>query len=127
MAALASDADGLLLGLDQCDASVFAAAPRLRVVSRFGAGVDRVDLAAAVRHGVTVTNTPGANTVAVAELTLALALSLARDLPAAIATVRGGGWNRGRGWELPARRSAWSAWGASVGPCPSARRPSGCA
>ncbi len=100
LAALAADADGLLLGLDHCDASVFAAAPRLRVVSRFGAGVDRVDLAAAARHGVTVTNTPGANTIAVAELTLGLMLALARDLPAAIATARAGGWERGRGWEL---------------------------
>lgn len=100
LAALAVDADALLLGLDRCDASVFAAAPRLRVVARFGAGVDTVDLDAAARHGVTVTNTPGANTVAVAELTLGLVLSLARDLPAAIATARGGGWRRGRGWEL---------------------------
>jgi D-3-phosphoglycerate dehydrogenase len=100
LAALAADADALLLGLDRCDAAVFAAAPRLRVVSRFGAGVDTVDLAAAVRHGVTVTNTPGANTTAVAELTLGLLLALARDLPAAIATARGGGWGRRAGWEL---------------------------
>jgi len=100
LAALAVDADALLLGLDRCDASVFAAAPRLRVVSRFGAGVDTVDLEAAARHGVTVTNTPGANTVAVAELTLALALTLARDLPAAIAAARAGSWRRAQGWEL---------------------------
>jgi len=100
LAALAADADGLLLGLDHCDAAVFAAAPRLRVVSRFGAGVDRVDLEAAVRHGVTVTNTPGANTIAVAELTLGLLLALARDLPTAVATARGGGWSRSPGWEL---------------------------
>ena len=100
LAALAVDADALLLGLDRCDASVFAAAPRLRVVSRFGAGVDTVDLEAAARHGVTVTNTPGANNTAVAELTLALLLTLARDLPAAVATARSGGWTRGTGWEL---------------------------
>jgi D-3-phosphoglycerate dehydrogenase / 2-oxoglutarate reductase len=97
---LAADADALLLGLDQCDASVFAAAPRLRVVSRFGAGLDSVDLEAAARHGVTVTTTPDANTVAVAELTLGLLLALARDLPAAIATARAGGWGRSPGWEL---------------------------
>ncbi len=100
LAALAVDADALLLGLDRCDASVFAAAPRLRVVSRFGAGVDTVDLEAAERHGVTVTNTPGANTTAVAELTLALLLTLARDLPAAVATARSGAWTRTKGWEL---------------------------
>lgn len=100
LAPLAADADALLLGLDHCDASVFTAAPRLKVVSRFGTGVDRVDLDAARRHGVTVTNTPGANTVAVAELTLGLLLALARDLPNAIATARAGEWRRRAGWEL---------------------------
>ena len=100
LAALAADADALLLGLDDCDATVFAAAPRLQVVSRFGSGVDTVDLDAAARHGVTVTNTPGANTVAVAELTLGLILALARDLPAAVATARSGEWKRKSGWEL---------------------------
>jgi D-3-phosphoglycerate dehydrogenase len=100
LAPLAVGADALLLGLDHCDASVFAAAPNLRVVSRFGAGVDRVDLDAARRHGVTVTNTPGANTVAVAELTFGVLLALARDLPHAIATARAGAWTRQSGWEL---------------------------
>jgi D-3-phosphoglycerate dehydrogenase / 2-oxoglutarate reductase len=100
LAALAADADGLILGLDRCDERVFAAAPRLRVVARYGVGTDSVDLEAARRYGVTVTNTPGANTVAVAELTFALMLALARDLPAAVAGVRGGGWRRVRGWEL---------------------------
>jgi D-3-phosphoglycerate dehydrogenase / 2-oxoglutarate reductase len=100
LAPLAADADALLLGLDQCDASVFAAAPRLRVVSRFGAGVDSIDLEAAARHGVTITTTPNANTIAVAELTLGLLLALARDLPSAIATARAGGWTRSPGWEL---------------------------
>jgi D-3-phosphoglycerate dehydrogenase / 2-oxoglutarate reductase len=100
LAPMAADADALLLGLDRGDASVFAAAPRLRVVSRFGAGVDAVDLEAAARHGVTVTITPDANTIAVAELTLGLLLTLARDLPTAIATARSGGWARSPGWEL---------------------------
>jgi D-3-phosphoglycerate dehydrogenase / 2-oxoglutarate reductase len=100
LAALAADADALLLGLDVCDESVFAAAPRLKVVSRFGVGVDTVDVEAARRHAVTVTNTPGANATAAAELTLLLMLALARDLPRAVATVRAGGWERGRGWEL---------------------------
>jgi D-3-phosphoglycerate dehydrogenase / 2-oxoglutarate reductase len=100
LAELAADADGLILGLDACDASVFAAAPRLRVVARFGVGTERVDLAAAARHGVTVTNTPGANTIAVAELTIALMLCLARDLPAHVAATREGGWRRTPGWEL---------------------------
>ncbi len=100
LARVATDADGLILGLDHCDASVFAAAPRLRAIARYGVGTDSVDLEAARRHGVTVTNTPGANTTAVAELTLALMLALARDVPAAASAARAGGWRRARGWEL---------------------------
>jgi D-3-phosphoglycerate dehydrogenase / 2-oxoglutarate reductase len=103
LAALAADADALVLGLDRCDASVFAAAPRLRVVARYGVGVDGVDLEAAARHGVTVTVTPGANTIAVAELTLGLMLALARDLPNAALHVREGGWSRRVGIELAGR------------------------
>ena len=100
LARVAADADGLILGLDRCDESVFASAPRLRAIARYGVGTDSVDLEAARRHGVTVTNTPGANTTAVAELTLALILALARDLPAAASAARAGQWQRRRGWEL---------------------------
>ena len=100
LARVAAAADGMILGLDRCDASVFAAAPRLRAIARYGVGTDSVDLDAARRHGVTVTNTPGANTTAVAELTLALILALARDLPAAVNAARAGHWQRTRGWEL---------------------------
>ncbi|MFD5514727.1 NAD(P)-dependent oxidoreductase [Streptomyces sp. NPDC127066] len=53
---------------------------RLRVIGRAGAGTDHVDLAAAARHGVTVTHTPGSNATAVAEFTLAQLLALTRNL-----------------------------------------------
>ncbi|MER6366354.1 NAD(P)-dependent oxidoreductase [Kitasatospora sp. NPDC001527] len=55
---------------------------RLRVVGRAGAGTDHVDLAAAARHGVAVTHTPGSNADAVAEFALAQLLALTRDLTA---------------------------------------------
>ena len=94
------DADAVILGLDACDASVLDACHRLRVVSRYGVGVDSVDLDAARRLGIAVTNTPGANTTAVAELTLASILALARRLPQAVAATRAGSWSRRTGWEL---------------------------
>ena len=94
------DADAAILGLDACDASVLDACPRLRVVSRYGVGVDNVDLDAARRLGIAVTNTPGANTTAVAELTLGSILALARRLPQAVAATRAGSWSRRTGWEL---------------------------
>ena len=97
------DADGLLCGLDEVSAEVFAAAPRLRAVARYGVGVDRVDLQAAARHGVTVTVTPGANANAVAELTIALVFALARPVVAGHDRARAGQWPALSGVELAGR------------------------
>jgi len=63
-------------------------------------GVDRVDLEAATAAGVVVTNTPGTNHIAVAELTLGLMLSLARRIPQHDRSVKEGSWERVRGTEL---------------------------
>jgi D-3-phosphoglycerate dehydrogenase / 2-oxoglutarate reductase len=98
-----ADVDGLLAGLDAVDGSALEAAPRLRVVARYGAGVDNVDLQAAARRGVAVTNTPGANAGAVAEWTLLLMLAMCRPLMAADRAVREGRWPVLRGRELSAR------------------------
>ena len=91
---------GAILGLDTCDATVISAAPELRVIARQGVGTDNVDLDAATRHGVVVTNTPGANGTAVAELAIALMLILARDLRTHIVRPEGAGHGRRSGWEL---------------------------
>jgi D-3-phosphoglycerate dehydrogenase len=98
--ALIADYDGAILGLDSCDASVIDCARQLRVISRYGAGVDKVDLDAASRRGIAVTNTPGANKIAVAELCIGLMFALARSLPSVAAAARGGVWKRASGWEL---------------------------
>ena len=79
---------------------VFDACPRLRLVSAWGTGTDHVDLAAAARHGVTVTNTPGVSAVSIAEHTLALLLAVARRIPQMDAATRAGGWPRGQSAEL---------------------------
>jgi D-3-phosphoglycerate dehydrogenase len=73
---------------------VFAACRNLRMVSIWGTGTDNVDLEAAGRHGVTVTNTPGTNALAVAEHTLALMLALARRIPRIEREMREGHWPR---------------------------------
>ena len=90
----------MLAGLDEIGAEVFEAASRLRVIARYGVGIDRIDLDAAAQHGVVVTTTPGANAAAVAELTLALMLALCRELPRAEREVREGGWPTLAGREL---------------------------
>jgi len=72
--------------LDQC--------PRLRLISIWGTGTDNVDLEAAQARGVRVTNTPGVSAVAVAEHTLALILSVAKQIVAVDRQVRLGKWPR---------------------------------
>ena len=103
LAEVVGDADGLLCGLDQVSAEVFASAPRLRVVARYGAGADRVELQAAARHGVRVTITPGANANAVAEMTIALIFALARPLVSGRERARAGQWPALSGFELAGR------------------------
>jgi D-3-phosphoglycerate dehydrogenase len=93
-AALA-DADALVVrSAVQVDDALMQAAPKLRVIGRAGVGVDNIDADAATRRGIVVMNTPGANAVAVAELTIGLMLALARKLPAANATMHAGKWEK---------------------------------
>ena len=73
---------------------MIAAGTRLVVIGRAGVGVDNVDLEAATRAGITVVNAPTGNTIAAAELTLALLFGLARKTAAADASMRRGEWKR---------------------------------
>jgi len=73
---------------------VLGACPKLRMISIWGTGTDNMDLKAAADLGITVTNTPGANAIAVAEHTLALILAVCKQLPAADQVIRQGGWPR---------------------------------
>jgi D-3-phosphoglycerate dehydrogenase / 2-oxoglutarate reductase len=93
-----------IAGTGSVKAEHLDAAPRLRIVARYGVGVDAVDLAAAAERGVTVTNTPGANTEAVADHALALLLAVVRGVPAGDRRVRAGQWAPWRGRELGALR-----------------------
>jgi phosphoglycerate dehydrogenase-like enzyme len=100
LAAELTEVDGVIAGLDRFDASAIAAAPRLRAIARYGVGTDNVDLAAAERAGVVVTNTPEANAVAVAEFTIGLILALLRRLTVLDRRVRDGEWASERGAQL---------------------------
>jgi D-3-phosphoglycerate dehydrogenase len=93
-AALA-DADALVVrSAVQADDALMEQAPKLRVIGRAGVGVDNIDADAATRRGIVVMNTPGANAVAVAELTIGLMLALARKIPAANAGMHAGRWEK---------------------------------
>ena len=84
---------------------MLAGAPRLRVIGRAGVGVDNIDLDAATARGIAVMNAPAGNTVSAAELTMALMMSMVRQVAAADASVRSGEWRRSRfkGVELRGR------------------------
>ena len=79
---------------------VFSSCSALRLLSIWGTGTDHVDLAAAVRHGVTVANTPGVSAVSIAEHALALLLAVARCVPMLDGSTRRGEWARGQSVEL---------------------------
>ena len=112
LAALLPGVDGFIAGLDAIDAAALAAADGLRVVARYGVGVDNVDLAAAAARGIVVTNTPGANARSVAELTVALLLLLARPVLRAAAETRAGGWPRLPGLSLAGKTVGLVGFGA---------------
>ena len=95
LAAELADADALVVrSAVQVDAKLLESAPKLRVIGRAGVGVDNIDTPAATHRGIVVMNTPGANAVAVAELTLGLMVSMARSVPRANATMHSGKWEK---------------------------------
>jgi len=100
VARLLPGVDGYIAGLDVIDRSALQNAERLKVIARYGVGVDSVDLQAAKERNIVVTNTPGANSVSVAELTLGLMLVLARQISEAVLATRGGQFPRLSGISL---------------------------
>jgi D-3-phosphoglycerate dehydrogenase len=97
---LMSDVDAVIAGMDQVSAQVLQAAPRLRIVAKHGIGVDNIDVEAATRLGIWVTNASGGSEESVAELAIALMLALARNIVEQDRLVRAGQWKRKMGFEL---------------------------
>ncbi len=93
--AIIPDYDALIIRSGtQVTADVLAAGTKLRVVGRAGVGIDNIDVKAASLQGVVVMNTPGANSMATAEMALALMLAAGRNIPQAHASVKAGQWRR---------------------------------
>ncbi|TBL76518.1 phosphoglycerate dehydrogenase [Paenibacillus thalictri] len=97
---LVGDIDGVIAGVDTWDEEVFRIALKLKVIARFGVGVDNIDLVKACEYGVQVTNVPGGNANAVAELTVGLILAAVRNIPALDQSAKRGYWDRHVGTEL---------------------------
>ncbi|MET3502356.1 D-3-phosphoglycerate dehydrogenase [Mucilaginibacter rubeus] len=91
---LAADCIGIVAGVEPLTARVMDALPKLKCISRVGIGMDSVDLKYAAEKGIIVTNTPDGPTRAVAELTLAMTLSLLRKIPQAHADLKNKVWKK---------------------------------
>jgi glyoxylate reductase len=106
------NAEGLIAMLsDPIDSAVMAAGPKLRIIANNAVGYNNIDLAAARRRGIDVTNTPGVLTEATADLTWALMLAAVRRLPEGEALVRSGRWT---GW-APTQLVGGEIYGRTIG------------
>ncbi|KIN01403.1 hypothetical protein OIDMADRAFT_103986 [Oidiodendron maius Zn] len=95
--AIIPDYDALIIRSEtKVTVEVLAAAKRLKVVARAGVGVDNINVEAATQHGVIVVNSPSGNIVAAAEHTIALLMSVARNVPGGDRSLRSGGWERSK-------------------------------
>jgi glyoxylate reductase len=113
LAAAVQQADVLVPTVtDRIDAAVIeAAGPRLKLIASFGTGVDHIDLAAARKRGIMVTNTPGVLTEDTADMTMALILAVPRRLAEGERLVRSGEW---KGWG-PTSMLGHRIWGKRLG------------
>lgn len=111
MVELVRGCDGLIVGVDPVTARVLEAGP-LRVVVKYGSGMDNIDVEAAQARSVRVSSTPGTNARSVSELAVALLLALARNVALHDRGVRGGSWTRLTGIELAGKRLGIVGYGA---------------
>lgn len=101
--ALVPEFDGVICGDDEFTDRVLAAAPRLRVIAKWGTGIDSIDTQACAVRGVQVRNTPGAFTGPVADSVLGYILAFARRLPWMNNAMKQGVWDKIPGYSLAER------------------------
>lgn len=106
--------DAALVANEPLTAGVLARAPKLRVIVRTGVGYDSIDVEAAARQGISVSNLPGVNANAVAEYTFGLLLAGARRLVESASGVARGEWPRAEGRELRGSTLGLIGYGASA-------------
>ena len=94
MLKLIKDVDGIIIGIDELSAKIIEEANELKVISKYGIGLDNIDINMATNKKIIVTNTPTANVDAVADLAFGLVLSLARRIPEADKKTKSGKWEK---------------------------------
>jgi D-3-phosphoglycerate dehydrogenase len=94
MLRLIRDVDGIIIGIDELSAEIIEEANELKVISKYGTGLDNIDINMATKKKIVVTNTPTANVDAVADLAFGLIFSLARRIPEADKKTKSGKWEK---------------------------------
>lgn len=102
LAELIPEYDGVVVGADVVSRTVIEAGKRLKIIAKHGVGLDNVDLDAAKEHGIAVTIGRNSNSVAVAELAIAMIMNLARNIDEHTCNIRNNEWLRFKGLELSA-------------------------
>ena len=100
LSGLVGDIDAAVVGLDQWNEAVFKIAPKLKIIARFGVGVDNVDLVKAKEYGIKVSNASGQNSNSVAEIAVAFMLNALRNIPSLHGSLTNGKWLRFVGSDL---------------------------
>ncbi|MBQ6394967.1 MAG: phosphoglycerate dehydrogenase [Atopobiaceae bacterium] len=108
----AKDAEGIILGVDDMSAPVLEQLPKLRVIARYGVGVDNIDLDYCKEHGIHVGRSIGSNSLSVAEHALAMMFCDAKNLYTTIRGIKAGGWDKPTGFELTGKTVGIVGFGA---------------
>jgi len=98
------DVVGIIIGVDPLPASVLEKCKDLAAVSKYGVGMDNIDLKKAAELNIKVNNAVGTNNISVAEHAIALMFTIGRKIPFAAASVKAGGWGRAIGCELTGKK-----------------------
>jgi len=94
------EAHGIIVGLETLDAKVLKSCPNLKIVSKYGVGLDNIDLVCCRENNIRIGWTPGVNKRSVAEMTIAFMIGLARNIFRTANELRDGKWNKSGGMEL---------------------------
>jgi D-3-phosphoglycerate dehydrogenase len=109
---LLPEIDGVIAGIEKWDEAMYRIAKRLKIIARFGVGVDNIDLVKARKYGISVTNAPKANSNAVAEFTVGLILDILRKTSFLSGMLRSGKWHKPLGHEMKAKKVGLIGFGA---------------
>lgn len=101
--------DAIILGSDTVSKKVLDQADSLKIISRYGVGIDNIDLQEAERKGITVTVTKNCNTEAVADYAIGLMLATARHICNVDHSLKKGEWKKKQGWIYAIKQSELSA------------------